>query len=297
VPFPSLSSDNWLTWGAAGHIYGISANIVLKCPTILNNPVPGQIKMVEESIGKIEAEKAVYRVLMESPHPYILQCILCVPEGIFLRRMESTLAARLSCTQGAAIPPETQERWVWQLASALTWLERLGFVHGDLHPGNILLDGNEDIRVADFDTAVRLGDELQAASEPFCKMDKKFKTPLAGPVTEQFSFASCVYNIRFAQWPWHNLEERDRVQRMARNEFPPVSEDLLFGEVMMKAWHGEYGSMAAVEEDVLTRLGRTMAEGEALRLEALSKGDVQLYQTLRAECEEFIAKEALKARR
>ncbi|KAL2175001.1 uncharacterized protein P884DRAFT_293947 [Thermothelomyces heterothallicus CBS 202.75] len=49
---------------------------------------PEQIEEMEESGKKIEAEKAVYRVLMEHPHPNIVQCILYIPEGIFLRQMD-----------------------------------------------------------------------------------------------------------------------------------------------------------------------------------------------------------------
>ncbi len=197
MPFPSLSADNFLSRGAAGHVFQISSNIVLKSPTQFDDPFPQQIEEMEESEKKIEAEKAVYRVLMKRPHPNIVQCIVCAPEGIFLRRMECTLQDRLSLSQTASIPPHTQERWVRQLTSAVAWLESLNLVHGDLRPANILLDANEDIKLGDFDATVEPGAELTVASEPFWKMNKDFETPPAGPVTEQYSLASCIYTIRF----------------------------------------------------------------------------------------------------
>lgn len=61
---------------------------------------------------------------------------------------------------------------------------------------NILLDANEDIKLGDFDATVKPGTELIVASEPFCKINKDFEPPLAGPVSEQFSLASCIYDLK-----------------------------------------------------------------------------------------------------
>lgn len=291
VPFDSLSADNFLSRGAAGHVFQISSNIVFKCPTQFDDPLPQQIEEMEDSAKRIEAEKAVYHVLMQRRHPNIVQCILCAPEGIFLRRMESTLQERLSSPEAAKPRPDVQERWVRQLTSAVAWLEGLGLVHGDLRPANILLDENDDIRLADFDASVKPGAELLVASEPFSKMNENFETPLAGPESEQFSLASCIYTIRFGHWPFHDLEPEVRFQRLIRNEFPPVSSDHPFGEVTRRCWLGEYGSVAAVERDVLSRLGRTDTGAEARRLEALNKEDAARHLVLRAECEELIARE------
>lgn len=287
MPFRSLSVDNFISRGAAGHVFHISPDLVLKCPTKFGDAFPEQMEEMEESGKKIEAEKEVYRVLMEHPHPNIVQCILCVTEGIFLRRMKSTLQERLSQSRTASIPAYTQEQWVLQLTSAVAWLERLGLVHGDLRPANILLDTNDNIQLGDFDATVKPGAELMVASEPFCKMDEKLKTPPAGPVSEQFSLASCIYTIRFGHWPWHKLDPRARGEKLIRNEFPSVSADPLFADVTKSCWYGKYASIAAVEQDVLSRLGRSVAEDEALRDAAIEDIAAQ-YPLLRAECEEFV---------
>ncbi|KAK3688170.1 kinase-like domain-containing protein [Podospora appendiculata] len=291
MPFRSLSVDNFISRGAAGHVFHIISNIVLKCPTKFGNAFPEQMEEKEESEKRIEAEKAVYRVVMEHSHPNIVLCILCAPEGIFLRRMESTLQERLSQSQTAPTPARTQERWVLQPTSAVAWLERLGLVHGDLRPANILLDANDNIQLCDFDAAVKSGAELMAASEPFCKMDGNLETPPAGPVSEQFSLASCIYSIRFGHWPWHELDPHARGEKLIRNEIPSVLADAFFGDVTTRCWHGEYASITSIEQDVLSRLGRSVAQEEALRRAALEELAPE-YSLLRAECEEFVTKKA-----
>lgn len=254
MPFRSLSPDNLISRGAAGHVF---PNIVLNCPTQFDNALPEQIKEMGDSAKRIGAEKTVYRLLMEHPHPNIVQ-----------------------------------ERWVLQLTSTVAWLERLGLVHGDLRPANILLDANDDIRISDCDAAFKPGAELVVASEPFCKMDANFETPPAGPVSEQFSLASCIYTIRFGRWPWHELDPPARVRKLVRNEFPSASADPVLGDVTARCWRGVYASIASVHQDVLSRLGRSVAKHETLMQAPLEEVDAQ-YPLLRAECEEFVAKQAL----
>ncbi|KAH8904077.1 hypothetical protein BR93DRAFT_946878 [Coniochaeta sp. PMI_546] len=277
MPLPSLSADNFVARRAAGHVFRISSSIVFKCPTQFDNPFPQRVEEMKDSIRKIEAEKAVYRVLMKQRHPNIVQCILCVPEGTFLRRMETAIQERLSQSGTATVSPRIQERWIGQLTSAVAWLERLGFVHGDLPPANILFDANENIHLGDFDATVKPGQELIVASEPFCKMNEDFEPPLAGPVSEQFSLASCICTIRFGHWPWHDLDPSVRVRKLLRNEFPAVS--------------AESPLRRDIKQDILVRLEGTVVSQD-LRQEALSEEDAVEYLKLRAECEEFVANQA-----
>ena len=78
---------------------------------------------------------------------------------------------------------------------------------------------------------------------------------------------------------------------MTRGEFPSVLQDALFGEVTAACWHGEYVSIAAVEQDILSRLGRSPVKEGALRQAAVEEMAAQ-YVMLRAECEEFVVKQA-----
>ncbi|KAF1962402.1 hypothetical protein CC80DRAFT_462488 [Byssothecium circinans] len=290
-PFPSLSADNFLSRGTAGHVYAISRNVVFKCPTLFENPVQAQAEEMEESIRKLENEKAVYQILMEHRHPNIVYGILCVPEGLFMHRQETTLQSRIENSSMSAISSDKQERWIQQITSALAWLEDLGYAHGDLRPANIFLSAMEDVRLGDFDATVKKGDELLAASEPFCKLDENYDTPLAGPLSEQFSLASCIFTIRFGHIPFHNVEPHVRVRNLIMGLFPSTASDVTFGNLMDKCWHGYYNSIRAVEHDIFSLLGKRSFAEEFLDNDTNALDDIQV-STLQAECDEFLAKES-----
>lgn len=280
-PFSSLSADNFLSRGAGGQVFIISEHVVFKCPTTFDNPAPEQAEEMKESIKRIASEKAVYNLLMEHRHPNIVQCILCVPEGLFIERMKTTLQARID--EGATESTGTQTRWVKQITSALVWLEELGYAHGDLRPANILLTMEDDIRLADFDASVRTGEQLLVASEPFCKLNEDFEPPNAGSVSEQFALASCIYTIRFGHIPFHELDAPNRVQMLIKSEFPSTTEDILFGDITRKCWLGEYVSIAAVDKDVES----CFESGSGISAEVCDETSGLLL----AECKEFLARE------
>jgi serine/threonine protein kinase len=296
TPFSSLSAGNFLSRGSGGQVFAVSQNVVFKCPTYFDDPAPSQADEMQESIKKIENEKAVYGILMEHRHPHIVYGILCIPQGIFMQRLEMTLESRIAESPTRAISPSTQERWIQQLTSAVAWLEHLGYVHGDLRPANILLDSREDIRLGDFDATVRTGEQLMVVSEPFCKLNEDYEPPVASPLSEQFSLGSCVYTIRFGYKPFHDLDAPVRVRRLIMNEFPSTSADILFGEITRRCWHGVYESIGAVEQDILSQLGRSPAVGIHPKNMMLGQiGDIESLMLL-AECEEFLAQESVKAK-
>lgn len=295
-PFGALSADNFLSRGSAGQVFAISPNVVFKCPTVFENPIPEQAEEMKESAEKIANEKAVYETLMEHRHPNIVHGILCVSEGIFLQRLGSTLEYHL--TQGSPCL-YSQKRWIRQLSSALAWLERLGYVHGDLRPANIFLDVEENIRLGDFDATVKVGEQLRVASEPFCKLNEDYEPPLAGPDTEQFSLGSCIYNIRFGRKPHHDLDPPTRVRKLMMNDFPSTSADYLFGALTNNCWYGGiYDSIYTVEQEILLALGRCFDsceeqqqhhETEMEKRQITLDDDTPIHELLLNECEMFLS--------
>ena len=66
-----------------------------------------------------------------------------------------SLEARLS--EGGPPPVEEALAWLEQAAGALDAAHRQGVVHRDVKPGNLLLDSDGDLRVADFGIASAAG--------------------------------------------------------------------------------------------------------------------------------------------
>ncbi|RCI12105.1 hypothetical protein L249_0942 [Ophiocordyceps polyrhachis-furcata BCC 54312] len=209
------------------------------------------------------------------PHPNIVRCILCVPEGFFMERVGTTLQARID-HQSAPPSIRTQKRWITQIASALSWLEGLGRVHGDLRPSNILLTTDDDVRLADFDASVQIGQQLLVANLS--------SFPQAGPISEQFALASCIYTIRFGHIPLSELSAPDRVQSLMNHSFPPTESDTEFGHITLSCWKGQYDSINAVYGEIKTH-------DEA---ESVSADSSHTMPSLLAECEEFLAGEKKK---
>jgi serine/threonine protein kinase len=287
VPYNSLSLERFLARGAGGQVFIISKRVVFKCATDFDDPGPQQVEEIEESATRIANEKATHALLMQKPHPNIVRCILCLPQGFFMERLPITLRARLD-NLNEPLDPRIQARWILQLASALAWLEGLGRVHGDLRPANILLTQDDHVQLADFDASVQVGQELLAASEPFCKLNKQFQPPPAGPITEQFALASCIYTIRFGHIPLSELDAPDRVRRLINQEYPETGSDAEFGSVTRRCWEGRYESIKVLHSDIKSCCEATGAchveQGESTH--AMSD--------LLADCQEFIAGEAVK---
>jgi hypothetical protein len=286
TPFRSLSADNFISRGSAGQVFAISRDVVFKCPTLFDNPVQAQEEEMKESIKRLENEKAIYQILMEHRHPNIVCGLLCVPQGIFLHRQEMTLEIRIARSSTSPISLSTQERWIQQITSALAWIEHLGFAHGDLRPANIFLGTREEVRLGDFDATVKRGESLVVASEPFCKMNKDYEPPLAGPLSEQFSLASCIYTIRFGHIPFHDIEAPTRVRRLIMNEFPATAADCIFGALIQKCWHGGYYSIKAVDHEVTSLLEKHTGVRGHLETDSLVLDDIK------AQCTKFLEKES-----
>ncbi|KAJ4317760.1 hypothetical protein N0V84_007197 [Fusarium piperis] len=241
---------------------------------------------MEESLVQIDCEKAVYKVLMENRHPHIVHAVLCAPEGIFMHRQAMTLETRL---ENPNIPQDLKNRWIRQLSSALSWLDHLGFAHGDLRPANIFLGSEEDIRLGDFDCTVRIGEQLKAGGGTFGKLYENYEFPNASSMTEQYSLGSFIYTIQFGHEPWHEIDGPEQILKLIRNEFPDASGDEVFGEIIRKCWHGEYDSMRAVEQDILSRLGLEEAQNDC------SGMDQEFSSMLLAECKAFLEEESRKS--
>lgn len=57
--------------------------------------------------------------------------------------------------------------WMQQLADAVACIESCGYAHGDINPRNILVYGQDQLKLADLDHARKIGDDLEVGYEPY----------------------------------------------------------------------------------------------------------------------------------
>lgn len=161
---------NFLDQGNSGTAYTISQHIILKCPTPREEKSHVEKHVNNANTASIDHEKDIYTAMASyGRHPNVLCAILCIPEGIFLPRMKTTLYQYLKDNPLLCADTQLQNRWISQLISAAAWLEKIGYAHGDLRLDDILIDVNKDVKIADFDATVEIGSELLAGALPLGK--------------------------------------------------------------------------------------------------------------------------------
>ncbi|KAI0172809.1 hypothetical protein GGR52DRAFT_546159 [Hypoxylon sp. FL1284] len=91
--------------------------------------------------------------------------------------------------------PRPVLQWMLQLCSAASFLEAHGYAHGDINPQNILLDGQDRLKLIDFDHSLKTGDHLDVGYEPYVRQHRGESGGVygvAGPATEQFALGSVL---------------------------------------------------------------------------------------------------------
>ena len=197
------------------------------------------------------------------------------------------LERRLSRRVAVPIPEERQFRWIKEIASATSWLESMGYFHGDLRPENILLDEAEHVKVCDFGRAQKRGCKVEVATYPFYRPGANV---VAGPSHEQFAFGSCIYTIRTGQVPYGQWETPEEFKKMygalVRGEFPPTGDDGILGAVVTSCWHSDYDSMEDVEAAIEQAVSSIICEESSVVSLPLEEHDL-----LVRKCREFLVQQ------
>jgi eukaryotic-like serine/threonine-protein kinase len=122
--------------------------VVLKSPnpTLFADPAVFQRYRREADIARSLDHPGVQRALDLAENRTEQYLVLEYVDGTNLRvRMRQF---------GSAVPMDLIVRWARQLASVLDYLHERGIVHRDLKPENILVDADDNLKVADFGTAL-----------------------------------------------------------------------------------------------------------------------------------------------
>ncbi|KID59195.1 uncharacterized protein G6M90_00g066410 [Metarhizium brunneum] len=160
-------------------------------------------------------------------------------------------------------PTPKIEQWSAELSRALAWLESLGLVQGDLRPTNLLLDNDDHLKLADFNSSCKIGAENLGLAPPWSRVLGKESGKLLGTYglygaqSEKFAFGSILFNLTRGFEPsedkgaeainlWHNMV------------FPELSGSLL-DALTLRCWRGDFATLADLAKDVAVLEGAKRA--------------------------------------
>ncbi|KAJ2899885.1 hypothetical protein MKZ38_002752 [Zalerion maritima] len=161
-------------------------------------------------------------------------------------------------------PRRLVERWAAQLSAADAWLETLGLVHNDLRPPNILLDRDDNLKLADFDWVEPAGRDCPGACAPWGQGQRELRQSWAADRDE----------------PYEGMgpEAVDLFQAM---RFPLLVEHDKLDTIINKCWRGRYTSVAELADETCRLPGAAdMSEATAL--------DAEYMAAQREECRRMI---------
>jgi serine/threonine protein kinase/DNA-binding SARP family transcriptional activator/WD40 repeat protein len=155
-------------------------------------------------VRRFEAEARLVAQL-EHPHIVSLYDYWRDPDGAYLV---------MRWLRGGSLR-ETLERGLWniepaarlltQIASALSYAHRQGVIHGDLKPGNVLLDDEGNAYLSDFGIATRLADPAEAErfanSSPAYVSPEELEGEVRTPRSDIYSLGLLTFELLTGQRP------------------------------------------------------------------------------------------------
>ncbi|KAL8899984.1 MAG: hypothetical protein Q9207_005917 [Kuettlingeria erythrocarpa] len=220
-------------------------------------------------------EHQVFDLLERYPTcPNIVQSFYRVPSAIFLHLMSGgTIDQRLRERQtrdpvhnlvievNYRQPQELIQQWIAEITDAITWLESLELVHGDLRPPNLLLDSGDHVKVSDFDSTTSVGKIFEGIQPPWARVlgdegaEQRGTFGYHGPRTEQFAIGSVIYTITRGFEPyedqWLGEDNGGKIVELLQEKIFPSTDDSDMDCIIRKCWEGKYSSIRQLHSEVL----------------------------------------------
>ena len=137
-------------------------------------------------------------------HPRIVSCFgILEAEGNYCMVMElcvnGSLATYKMMNPSAKIGLEKRTNFAVDIASGMNYLHKLGVIHRDLKPGNVVLDENDRAKITDFGLSV-----VKSNSQTSMKLDEcgtpQYMAPESFGLAPVFSSKSDVYAFAIVLW-------------------------------------------------------------------------------------------------
>jgi len=212
-------------------------------------------------------EQAILTLLDQKPCPNIVQTLLRTPDATFMQTLRmGTLHERIKMNK---LPLQVL-KWMQQLSDAVACVESCGYAHGDLNPSNILFDDKDQLRLVDFDHAVKLGNDLNVGYAPYVRPKKPGQKGgiygIAGPITEQLALGSIFWFMTRGIELFHNLQQQEQESRLKENQFPVTEPQDPIDQVIKNCWLGKFSSISELSERIGVIISEKALQGKGTKL-------------------------------
>ena len=249
--------------GVTGTVYQLNAFIAVK-----------KARLGEDQESDHANEQRIFELLEKhSPIPHLIRCYYRTSKNTFLELAPNGSVAMLlnkyqqrdTYTKQVLevmqkIDSQDIHRWIRQLCSATAALERIGLAHGDIRPGNMLLDAQQNLILSDLDRGMEIGEDIAVLSEPFGRLLNGEAGAEAGTYgkasarVETFAIGSVYYTLLRGHEPyetehWGRNHFVILGEKLQRKEFPPL-DDTAADTIIGKCWNGKYRSISELFKDV-----------------------------------------------
>ncbi|KAF2281011.1 kinase-like protein [Westerdykella ornata] len=201
----------------------------------------------EKNNDFITTEKKIYeRVEHSGGHPGLLRYY--GPYDEFCIRLEYAPHGQLHSflLKNASMSTSQRLRWIVQITEALSFVHRVGVVHGDLTCSNVLLDADMNAKLADFSGSSLDGSPLLVVVTPSHAYPGEKNSTKA----HLFALGSLIYQIMTGFAPYNDLSEEETESKYLKGEFPATKSLGEVGNIISKCWRCDYNTADVVARDL-----------------------------------------------
>jgi serine/threonine protein kinase len=128
-----------------------------------------------------------------------------------------------------ALPVDQVVEYGTQICAAVGAAHRAGLVHGDLKPGNILIPGNNQVKVTDFGLAKALGDSAMDAGEVVWGTPAYFAPEQAAgdrvlPATDVYAVGIILYEMLTGRVPFVGIDDQEVARKQLYEAHIPIDQ-------------------------------------------------------------------------
>lgn len=175
------------------------------------------------------------QTVAKSPHEEANENLIAIEGRIYERFQHHGGHPGLLFVNKATVSTGQRLRWAIQIAKALSFIHRVGAIHGDLTCKNIFLDASLNAKVADFSgSSVDRSPLLVvvAATHAYPKEKPSIKGDL-------FALGSVLYELITGIVPDSGLSEEAIETRYLKGELPDTSSLGAVGSIIRNCWQGK----------------------------------------------------------